>query len=221
MGIKNLMMRLKSLLAIILLSINVHFAWSTDLLDGVKICKKNPIDTCLGLNKEGRAVFKPQATNDDPTIHWRFKEKPGVKPDNPNKERGWRSIYNKGYIENLSNCKMLDVEKKKSEGVIINDKNAQNDRQVWTLEEVERENWYDELFFRLKNEYKDDKRVSDATEMKDVDYPMVLDASDKKHATVRALDKTNEDQQLVLEESLDILSNCGKLPVRIVPFSGN
>jgi len=176
------------------------------LIDGIKICRKNDSNTCLGLMEDGRVAYS--ADPNDKTIHWRLKKKPGV--PSSSQKMGRKGAYHfKGYLENLSNCKMLDVTQDGAH-VKISEKNRNNLRQVWTMEEAEREHWYDDLFFRFKNE-------NFSTE----DSWTVLEVTGKNPATVKQHNATNDNQQFLLEETLDNWSPC-EVSKRsgIQPFSG-
>lgn len=148
------------------------------------------------------------ADPNDKTIHWRLKKKPGV-PSSSQKMGRKGAHHFKGYLENLSNCKMLDVTQD-GVHVKISEKDRNNLRQVWTMEEAERENWYDDLFFRFKNE-----------NFSNDDSWTVLEVTDKNPATVKPHNATNDNQQFVLQESLDNWSPCEVIKRSgIQPFSG-
>jgi len=175
------------------------------LIDGVNICTKTNSNLCLGLTKDGRIKLKDSRHDQDKTIHWRFRKKPGV-PSSPENSGSTRDLSIKGYIENLSNCKMLDLEDELQ--LKLSDRNDKNQKQVWLMEQVEQDNWYDDLFFKFKNEH-----------FVNNNPPMVLEAKGNNFM-MRGYNRTNYDQQFIIEESLDILSPCEIIRSQgIQPFS--
>merc|ERR1711915_332818 len=175
------------------------------LIDAVKICKKTTSNLCLGLTQDGRITFEDSKNDQDKTIHWRFRKKPGV-PSSPENSGSRRDFSIKGYIENLSNCMMLDLGDDLQ--LKVSDRNDNSQKQVWLMDQVEQENWYDDLFFKFKNE-----------QFANNDPPIVLEAKGNNFM-MRGYNRTNYDQQFIIEESLDIMSPCEIIRSRgIQPFS--
>jgi len=173
------------------------------LIDGVKICTKTNSNLCLGLTQDGR--IKLENSRQDKTIHWRFRKKQGV-PSSPENSGSTRDFSIKGYIENLSNCMMLDLGDEIQ--LKVSERNDKNQKQVWLMDQVEQENWYDDLFFKFQNEH-----------FVKYDPPIVLEANGN-NIIMRHYNRTNDDQQFIIEESLDILSPCEIIRSRgIQPFS--
>jgi len=112
------------LISLSLLSINNANA---QLADGIKICKSEDNNVCLGLSGD----YASWTTGSDSSMNWRFKQISG----NGNL-----------YLENLSRCKVLTVHNGWLKVAPRRDSSSQD----WIVRKIQ-EHWYDDLYFRFES----------------------------------------------------------------------